>query len=120
MKVVLASACALALTATLAGCGDASRPVVEPATAGKPTWGGCQEHTMQITDYVADARGARTRTAALASYRIDGDHVVDRPARPHRNAQVLLVGDDDVIHDVLELMHTRNGWLVSSVESCSH
>jgi hypothetical protein len=43
---------------------------------------------------------------------------VTRPARAHRNAQVLLVDEHDVIHHALELIHTDNGWLVWIVEGC--
>jgi hypothetical protein len=118
MNVVLAAAGALALTVNLVACGDTSRPAVEPDAAGKPTWGGCQESRVQMRDFVADAHGAKTRAAALASFRIDGDHVVDRVARPHRNARVLLVGDDNVIHHALDLSHTEHGWLVNLVEAC--
>ena len=74
---------------------------------------------MQITDYVAGASGYKTRAAALEPYRVAGDRAVERPARAHRNARVLLVGDGDVIHHAVELTHTGNGWLVSTVEACA-
>jgi hypothetical protein len=112
---------ALALGAALVGCGDTSpRPHVDPDIAGKkPTWDGCQLRSVQAIDYVADAPGAKSRAAALARYRVDGDHVVDRPPRAHRNARVLLVDEDDVIHHALELRHAEHGWLVSMVEACA-
>jgi hypothetical protein len=103
----------------LAGCGDSSRPVVDPDVAGKPTWGGCTETSTQITDYTADAPGERTARTALASYRVDGDHVVAVPARAHQNRRWLLVDDANLIHASLELLHTDHGWLVSSVEQCA-
>jgi hypothetical protein len=115
---VLLTAGALALSAVLVGCGDASsRPHVDPDVAGKPTWG-CQTRATQAIDYAVDAPGAKSRAAAIARYRVDGDHVVDRPAHAHRLPQVLLVDADNVIHHELELWHTENGWLVTMVEGC--
>jgi hypothetical protein len=116
---VLLTAGALALSAALVGCGDtSSRPHLDPDVAGRPTWGGCQTRSMQAIDYAVDAPGAKSRSAALAAYRVDGDHVVDRPARPHRNARVLLVDQGNVIHHALELWHAEHGWLVTMVEAC--
>jgi hypothetical protein len=104
----------------LAGCGhSSSRPAVDPDLAGKPTWGGCTESSTQIIDYTADAPGEPTARAALASYRVEGDHVVVLPARAHHNRRWLLVDDANLIHASLELWHARHGWLVSSVEQCA-
>ena len=132
MHRFLAASAGALVAVLLAGCGSTTSDVElgppatgqprvagEPDGAGRPTWGACREHSMQITDYASDATGARTRVGALASYRVAGDHVVDRLPRPHRNAQVLLVGDDNVIHHAIELLHTEHGWLVSMVEACA-
>jgi len=119
MKVVFAAAGALALTVTLVGCGDSSRPQVDPDVAGKPTWAGCQERVDQMIDYAADARGAKTRAAALAPYRKQGDHVTVKPRHAHTNRQWLLVDDANVIHTALEMWRGEHGWLVSRVEKCS-
>jgi hypothetical protein len=72
-----------------------------------------------MIDHSADARGGSGRAAALAPYRQVGDHVVDRPARPHRNAQILLVDDGNVIRHALELWLTGKGWRVGVVEACA-
>jgi hypothetical protein len=117
MKIVLAAG-GLVVALTLSGCGDSPHPSVQPDLAGKPTWGGCREFISGTMDFVVDAPGAKSRSAAIAHYRLAGDHVVTRPARAHRNAQVLLVDEHDVIDHALELIHTDNGWLVSTVESC--
>ena len=115
-EAVVSAAAVIVLT----GCGTASStPRVEPDIAGTPTWGGCQEHSIRNIDYVSDARGAKTREAAMKPYRAAGDHVVHQPRRPHRNAQVLLVDDHDVIHHALEMWNSGNGWLVNMVESCA-
>jgi hypothetical protein len=119
MNVLFVATGAFVLTVTMAGCGDPSRPHLDPDLAGKPTWGECQERSIQAIDYVADAPGATSRAAALAPYREEGDHVVDHPAGPHRNAQVLLVDAGNVIHHALELSHTENGWLVGMVDTCA-
>jgi hypothetical protein len=119
MKRALLTTIVLTAGLLVAACGDGSTPRVQPDVAAKPTWGGCQERSMQNIDYLAGAKGARTRAAAVARYRVDGDRVVVRPARPHRNAQVLMVDDHNVIHHALEVWHTRHGWLVSTVETCA-
>jgi len=104
----------------LAGCGTSpSRPHLDPDVAGKPTWGGCREHSLQVSDYTADAPGEKTALAAIASYRTHGDHVVRRPAQDHRAARWLLVDDTNLIHASLELTHTDHGWLVNVVEKCA-
>jgi hypothetical protein len=110
----------LGVAAVLAGCGTSTEtPPGEPDAAGGPSWGGCREHSTQIIDYAAGAEGTTTRTAAIAPYRREGDHVVARAARPHRRAAWLLVDDRNVIHTSLELVHARGGWLVNVVEKCS-
>jgi hypothetical protein len=120
MRNAATAAATLALGVVLAGCGHASsRPAVDPDLAGKPTWGGCTESSTGIIDYTAGAPGEPTAGAALAAYRVDGDHVVVVPARAHMNRRWLLVDDANRIHASLELMHTRHGWLVSTVEQCA-
>jgi hypothetical protein len=124
LVLVAALSCGTLLTA----CGSSSStaphvtdPTVRvlPNVAEAPTWGGCQEHSMRFLDYAAEATGTETREAALAPYRAKGDLVVDRPARPHRNAQVLLVDRQNLIRSALEVLHSPNGWLVSMVEECA-
>jgi hypothetical protein len=119
MNLAVAAAGTLALTRSVAGCGSSPKPTVQPDLAAKPTWGGCKNFVGQHIDYTVDAHGAPTRAAALADYRQEGDHVVDRPKRPHRNARVLLVDDRDVIHHALELWHSQDGWLVTMVQKCT-
>jgi hypothetical protein len=118
MKVVLAAAGGLALTLGAVGCGSSPRPNVQPDRAGQPTWGDCRSFVTGNLDFVSDAHGAKTRTIAIARYRREGDHVVESPRRAHRNAQVLLVDDHNVIHQALELWHLKNGWVVPMVEKC--
>ena len=119
MKCLLLPTVVLATGLVLAACGDASSPRVDPDVGGEPTWGGCNEHSMQIIDYMSEAPGERSVRVALAPYRADGDHVVRRPAHAHRSARWLLVDDRAVIHTSLELLHTERGWLVNVVEKCS-
>lgn len=119
MKRLLVLAVVLAAGLVLTACGHASLPRVEPDVAGRPTWGGCSERTTQIIDYASGARGERSLRAALAPYRVDGDHVVRRPAHAHRGARWLLVDDRQVIHTSLELLHAERGWLVDVIEKCS-
>jgi hypothetical protein len=113
-----------AATAVLAACGSSPTSAIDPDASvqpdegGKPVWL-CQEHVGQFIDYAQDARGAKTRTAALASYRAAGDHVVRVPRRAGQLPHVLLVGHADVIHASVELWHTQHGWLVTSVEKCA-
>jgi hypothetical protein len=119
MSRLLAAVGALTLGITLVACGDTSRPAVDPDLAGKPTWGGCSERSTQISDYTADAKGAKTRAAAMARYRMPGDHVVFRGGHGHHRATWLLVDEKDVIHTSLELVPGASGWLVSTVEKCA-
>lgn len=118
MNVVLAAAGALALTITMAGCGNTPRPQLDPDLAGQPTWGGCREYSDGIFDFAPDARGPSTPRLAMASYRQEGDHVVVAPRHSHTNRQWLLVDDRFVIHTALELRHAEHGWLVTRVERC--
>jgi hypothetical protein len=119
MTRLLALGVAVVLGA-VTGCGQsaASGPVGVGA-GNAPTWGGCHEHSVQVRDYVADAKGEPTAEAAMAPYRERGDHVVVLPAHEHANRRWLLVDDTDVIHTSLELWHTGRGWLVTMVEHCS-
>jgi hypothetical protein len=104
----------------LAACGASpSTPRVASDVGGKPTWGDCHERSGMNIDYVAGARGKPSAAAAIARYRVPGDHVVMVPAHAHRNAQWLLVDDHNLIHASLELWHTPRGWLVSMVEKCA-
>ena len=119
MKPLLLAGLVATAGVVLAGCGHSSRPAVEPDLAGKPTWAGCAEHSTQITDYTADAPGEPTARAALASYRVSGDHAVRRPAGAHHHARWLLVDDANLIRVSLGLWHTEHGWLVSTVERCA-
>jgi hypothetical protein len=119
MKPLLLAAAVATAGVVLAGCGDSSRPSVEPDLAGKPTWAGCHSRSIGIIDYVSDAGGTPTAGAALAPYRTAGDHVVVVPARAHQNRRWLLVDDANLIHASLELEHGGHGWLVGSVEKCA-
>ncbi len=118
MNVVLAAAGALALTATLVGCGDTSRPAVEPDAAGRPGWGGCSEFAYQAMSIAKRARGAHTLEGAVADYRESGDRVVMVPARgglPHR----WIVRGDGTIRVDLEVGHSPSGWFVTGTKRCS-
>lgn len=116
---------ATAAGTVLAACGSSSTPpgVIEAVgpvdQTHAPTWGGCHVHSTRTIDYIADAPGARTRAAALAPYRQEGDHVVVRPARAHRRVGWLLVDSRNVIHTSVELWHSEHGWLVNVVEKCA-
>jgi hypothetical protein len=70
-------------------------------------------------DRAAGVAGARSLDAALAPYREDGDHVVQRSGGPHRHTSWLLVDDANVIRSAVEVAHTEQGWLVMSVASCA-
>ncbi len=113
----------LVLTLVLAATGCGSSPGSQPEAkarpaASAPTWGGCQQHSMQTIDYVADAPGADTLADALEPYREPGDHLVHRPARAHRNAAWRLVDEHDVIRTAVEVLENGHGWLVSTVDRC--
>jgi hypothetical protein len=124
MKRVLASVGAGAAGTVLAACGSSSSAAIDPAASSEPDVSGtpvwtCQDHVGQFIDYAAGAPGKKTRAAALASYRNEGDHVVRTPHHDHQLPRVLLVDDHDVIQVSLELWHTRRGWLVTSIERCA-
>ncbi len=107
------------MTVSLVACGDTSRPGLEPDLAGKPTWGGCRDFVGQNMDYAEDAVGERSRTAVLAQYRTEGDHVVIEPHHDHQRRRWLLVGDDNVIRAAVEMFHADQGWLANYVERCT-
>ena len=119
MNRLVAIVAAVLLGGALVGCGDTSRPRVDPDLAGKPTWAGCHARSIENTDYTPDADGKPTARAALAPYRTPGDHVVHRASEARDLTRWLLVDDHEVIHASLELDHFRHGWLVGMVEKCS-
>jgi hypothetical protein len=104
------------------GTSDASGPtdrVAEPGAA-KPTWApDCDEISIENIDYISGARGKPSRAAALARYRKDGDTVVFSRGDLHTANQWLIVDDRGHLRAEVELLHTRHGWLPSTVFKCA-